>query len=74
MSRPQNFVTTPDVPAHGLPGADSIFNTPDSAHTTAVATNVLTIFQICGLDAVSFMGIGYLGKISEYGLGRWLSQ
>lgn len=74
MSRPQNFVTTPDVPAHGLPGADSIFNTPDSAHTTAVATNVLTVFQICGLDAVSYMGIGYLGKISEYGLGRWLSQ
>lgn len=72
MSRPQNFVTTPDVPAHGLPGVDSILNTPDSAHTIAVATNVLTIFQICGLGVVSFMGIRYLGKISEYGLGRWL--
>lgn len=74
MSRPQNFATTPDVLAHGLPGADSIFNTPDSAHTTAGATNVLTIFQICGLGAISFMGLRYLGKISEYGLERWLSQ
>lgn len=74
MSRPQNFVTTPDVPAHGLPGADSILNTPESAHTTAVATDVLMIFQVCGLGVVSFMGIWYWGKISEYGLGRWLSQ
>lgn len=51
---PQNLVTHTRC-AHVLPGVGSILNTSDSAHIRAVAMDILMIFQICGLGAVSFM-------------------